>query len=476
MQSYGIHWFRRDLRVRGNPALLWNHQRSAGRVLGIFFFDSSFLSRPDFSHVRFAFFIDSLKALQDELRLLGGDLLVLDRLPHEGFQETLGLLKKSIWGLPTTVSFNRDYEPFARKRDHKVREMIKSEFGIDVHTERDHLLIEPGELPRPAGSDRPFYQIYSPFAKQWFGKMQTEEVQERIETSARKPGGFNAVWNAALGSSTLEDQLKRFEGENRKHLNIAIPRGGHHEAIKQLSAFKSSLADYKDCRDYPAQPATSRLSMFLKNGTLTVADIIRELGLNRQDFKADTSKTKYLKELVWREFYYHILWHCPRIEIEAFIEKYSRIRWENNESLFAAWKRGETGYPLVDAGMRELNSTGFMHNRVRMVVASFLTKDLLIDWRWGEKYFMEKLLDGDLAPNNGGWQWAASTGCDPQPYFRIFNPVLQSKKFDPDGHYIKRWVPEAVNLAGDVDHEPRSPIVDHAARKEKALKMYTEVG
>lgn len=197
--------------------------------------------------------------------------------------------------------------------------------------------------------------------------------------------------------------------------------------------------------------------------------------------KPASSAEKFLKEIAWREFYYSILYHFPRVETETFIEKFNDIPWENNEVFFKKWCEGQTGFPIIDAGMRELNTTGWMHNRVRMIVASFLTKDLLIDWKWGEKYFMEKLLDGDLAPNNGGWQWAASTGCDPQPYFRIFNPWLQSERFDPDGSYIRKFVPELKLIATKALHDPTahrsqfgypSPVVIHAEQKDKALSLY----
>jgi deoxyribodipyrimidine photo-lyase len=216
--------------------------------------------------------------------------------------------------------------------------------------------------------------------------------------------------------------------------------------------------------------------MFFKNGSLTPAQVIAHLGLETTPLKSDRGPTKFLKEIVWREFYYSILWHRPDVEKTAFLPHYADLAWENRKDWFEAWKEGRTGYPIVDAGMRQLKSTGWMHNRVRMIVASFLTKDLLIDWRWGENHFMKELLDGDLAPNNGGWQWAASTGCDPQPYFRIFNPELQSRRFDPDGTYIRAHVPELANLSADEIHLPRSPMIDHQAQKAKALALFKRPG
>jgi deoxyribodipyrimidine photo-lyase len=260
---------------------------------------------------------------------------------------------------------------------------------------------------------------------------------------------------------------------------VSLPEAGSRAALQQLERFvHEGLDDYAEKRDYPAAPGTSRLSYYLKNGSITTAQIISQL---KPSARAP-SHTKYLSELIWREFYYHILYHCPRVEHEAFQLKYRDIDWEDNEQLFQAWCEGKTGYPIVDAAMRELNTTGWMHNRMRMVVASFLTKDLLINWQWGERYFMRKLLDGDLAPNNGGWQWAASTGCDPQPYFRIFNPTLQGKRYDPEGEYVRRFVPELAEVDSRKIHEPwklkefpkgyPKPIVNHASRSLKAVSLF----
>jgi deoxyribodipyrimidine photo-lyase len=244
---------------------------------------------------------------------------------------------------------------------------------------------------------------------------------------------------------------------------------------------RRSLVDYKDRRDYPSVDATSRLSIYFKNGSITPAMVLAETGLEHSEFKNKDGPTHFVKEIAWREFYYHVLHHRPEVEHSAFLERYRDLPWENREDWFEAWKQGLTGFPIVDAGMRQLLTTGWMHNRMRMIVASFLTKDLLIDWKWGERWFMEQLLDGDLAPNNGGWQWAASTGCDPQPYFRIFNPKLQSEKFDADGDYIREFVPELREVNLRAIHEPHAhgyvgsypaPIVEHALQRDKALALY----
>jgi deoxyribodipyrimidine photo-lyase len=470
VESWGLHWFRRDLRLQGNLALNWNVEKHDGRVLGVFFFDSDFLQRRDFSHPRFAFFMDTLESLREDMRARGGDLLVLDARPQNGFPSLLKKIANSVAQKPAVVTFNRDYEPFARERDSAITRMLEEDCAVPVHSERDHLLIEPHELTKPDGG---FYQVYTPFSRRWFELLRRSDIGSRIEESGRLPKEFSLTWAVVLGRSADGlDQLTEFKTQNAKKVSIPIPKAGALAAKKCLAAFKEKITSYREHRDYPAVRGTSQLSIFLKNGSITVAQAISALALERESVASESGSARYLKELVWREFYYHILWHRPQVENDAFIGKYSGIEWENNSEYFEAWKSGRTGYPIVDAGMRQLNATGWMHNRVRMIVASFLTKDLLIDWRWGERYFMEKLLDGDLAPNNGGWQWAASTGCDPQPYFRIFNPTLQSEKFDPDGTYIKRWCPELKNLSGKALHEPKAPIVDHASRKMKALKLY----
>lgn len=469
-RPYGIHWFRRDLRIQGNQGFLKNSELNEGRTVGVFFFDSKFLSRKDFSHHRFQFFLDTLAKLKDELRKKGSDLLVMDGGPDAGFSELLKTLSKGKTGKPSLISYNRDYEPFARERDARVRELLETEHGVKTFSEKDHLVIEPLELVRSGSSS--FYQIYSAFARRWLEKFKEQEIQNSIRDAYADCGTSALTWTDLLqGTKGLDDAFARFNDENRPHVTVDIPHSGSQEAIKALHSFQEKISTYEERRDFPSEDGTSRMSLFLKNGSITSLQIISTLKLNPVD-TLTSSQLKYLKELIWREFYYHLLWHSPRVEHEAFQTKFKNIRWENRTDFFEAWKNGETGYGIVDAAMRELKQTGKMHNRLRMIVASFLTKDLLIDWRWGENHFMKHLLDGDLAPNNGGWQWAASTGCDPQPYFRIFNPILQSQKFDPSGDYLKRWLPERTSLQEKAIHEPIQPIVDHATQKSRCLKLY----
>ncbi len=496
-QNVGIHWFRRDLRVAGNPGLKYNCQESKGFTLGLFCFDDKFLSRPDFGCNRFQFFLETLMSLKKELQNLGGDLLVLNEDPEKGFKNILKHFDSLDNYKLNLVSWNRDYEPFARQRDSKIKDILNDK-EINNKNFRDHLIIEPHELVKN-GSNTDGYQVYSPFARKWMEHITEDndimsrvqkanlglDYVERVRSNKKIEKVFKLKWANIFDSKSkdFKDSLDDFSKKNKKNVNIEIPKSGTAEAFERLDDFKKVIKDYADNRDIPSLNGTSRLSMFLKNGSITTAQAISYLNLVPYEKKPQTDMQKFYSELVWREFYYHILYRNPEVEKESFNSKYKKLKWQNNKIWFDAWKTGQTGFPIVDAGMRELNKTGWMHNRVRMIVASFLTKDLHIDWRWGEKYFMETLLDGDLAPNNGGWQWAASTGCDPQPYFRIFNPWSQSKKFDPDAKYIKEYIPELKDTDPKNIHDESaersdkypSPIVDHSEQRKKALEMFKSV-
>lgn len=485
--TWGIHWFRRDLRITGNKALREVWKKTEGRVIGVFCFDSTFLSRPDFSHNRFAFFLKTLRNLKQEFNAAGGDLVVVDRQPHDFFGTLLGSLKNSKKPLPGFISWNRDYEPFARNRDEKVEKLIAN-FGIEAITARDHLVFEPHEIEKGDKASA-YYQVYSPFSRKWFELLNSPTGIERIleEKLPKLPNSdtpriFNGTWKESLPPNfDARDRLDEFEIKNQRSVTIPIPEAGGQQAWLALKGFSKNIENYKEKRDFPNIRGTSQLSMFLKNGSLTASQIVKHLKLMNIPWKQESGPNQFLKEIVWREFYYHILFHRPDVEKESFNPNYKNIKWENRPDFFERWKAGTTGFPIVDAGMRELRETGWMHNRVRMIVASFLVKDLLIDWRWGEKHFMQYLLDGDMAPNNGGWQWAASTGCDPQPYFRIFNPWLQSKKFDPEGSYIKKYVPELQKASAGEIHAPDAdrsrwkypdPIVDHSLQRGKAIRLF----
>jgi deoxyribodipyrimidine photo-lyase len=488
---YGIHWFRRDLRLAGNSALRANWSKYKGRVVGFFCFDSTFLARPDFSVNRFQFFLETLRALRDELRRAGSDLLIFDVGPEAAFERLFALLSENKSKLPEFISWNRDYEPFARKRDDGMVKFFATR-GIPIQAERDHLIIEPNELFR-GDMVGETYKIYSPFARRWLDLFNSAPVQARIQEQSQglayldkyarglTEPNFELTWRKLLKPAHVEmDCLEKYAAANRGQVTIEIPKAGALQACAKVNLFKKRMDDYGGSRDFPAQSGTSHLSCFFKNGSLTTSQVVCALRLKSYEKGAPAGADKFFSELIWREFYYHILFHHPYVEHQAFIPKFRAIEWENNDRLFDAWTNGLTGFPIVDAGMRQLNETGFMHNRVRMIVASFLTKDLLIDWKWGERYFMQTLLDGDLAPNNGGWQWAASTGCDPQPFFRIFNPSLQSKRFDPEGQYIKKYIPELRKVEPKLLHTPEKmsvknypkPVIDHSVQRLRALDLF----
>jgi deoxyribodipyrimidine photo-lyase len=487
VEKFGIHWFRRDLRVEENPALQWNLERNRGNTLGIFFIDPKFLLGSDFSTHRFVFFLQTLKALKTELQEIGSDLLVFDLPPSDGFDLVLSKIKFSQL---SCVTFNRDYEPYARDRDLQI-EVKLEDLGIQVHLERDHLILEPRELQKD-GKTPGIYHVFTPFLRKWFYLISQEDFQGRlthsseviqqhqrwIKSKAKAPRS-RLTWKQALSKNQVEDCLDSYLHKFLPSVTIPLPKAGSEVAYGVAQQFLPKLKNYLIDRDYPFKAGTSRLSIYFKNGSIVPSRVASLFDLKDANIEVKSGRAQFLKEIVWREFYYHILFHRPSVESESFLPQYNHLRWENREDWFEAWKEGRTGFPIVDAGMRELKTTGWMHNRVRMIVASFLTKDLLIDWKWGAKYFMNHLLDGDLAANNGGWQWAASTGCDPQPYFRIFSPLLQSKRFDPQGEYIKRYIPELRKVSASNIHLPGNqyirPIVDHAIQREKALALFRKL-
>ncbi len=460
--SYGIHWFRRDLNLDDNEALMENIIHNEGRVIGVFFFDQEFLARPDFSARRFHFFLNTLQNLQRKMEMLGGKLLIFNINAHNGFPQIFCEKK------PNLITWNRDYEPFARKRDQQVIQFLEQE-NIPFKTFRHHLIIEPWEIKN--GLNEP-YKVFTAFKKNWLNAFFDKNLKERC--LPKKISSFSPV---ALNTTAFNlASLNVWLSDNKVKLDIAESYCFFNENI--LTSFQVKIENYDKSRDFPELEGTSQFAKYIKNGSLTTAQIIDAFHLNQSDLSA--AKNIFLSELIWREFYYHSLYHNPRIEHEACILKYKNIKWDNNLELWEKWKQGETGFPLVDAGMRELKQTGFMHNRVRMVVASFLVKNLHIDWRWGERYFMRMLLDGDLAPNNGGWQWCASTGYDAQPYFRIFNPYSQAKRFDENTLYIKKYIPELKNvsakeiLSGKEIAGYSHHIIDYKTRTQKTLELYKE--
>ncbi|NUO02781.1 MAG: deoxyribodipyrimidine photo-lyase [Saprospiraceae bacterium] len=445
MNKVNIFWFRRDLRLHDNAGLY--HALKCGLpVLPLFIFDTHILNDlEDRQDARVGFLQATLSELSHSLQSLGSSILIKQGTPVEVWKELLGQFSIQ------SVFTNRDYEPYALERDHAVQQLL-GEQQIQLHSFKDHVIFEKDEVVKDDGLP---YTVFTPYSRKWKLKLQSrmsELINENGETTTcsfyLKPYPNEHYFNNFF--QTLPYPVPALKELGFEPSTIEIPP-------KTVS--RALIKNYGQTRDIPGIPGTSRLGIHFRFGTLS----IREKALRA----AQLSET-FLNELIWRDFYSMILWHFPHVATRAFKPAYDKIGWRYDEADFQQWCAGKTGYPLVDAGMRELNATGFMHNRVRMVTASFLTKHLLLDWRWGEAYFAKKLLDFDLASNNGGWQWAAGSGTDAAPYFRVFNPTAQQEKFDKDLNYIKRWVPEYGTSA-----YPK-PMVDHKMARERCLKVYKE--
>mgnify|MGYP000707513695 CR=1 FL=1 len=428
MKKISLCWFRRDLRIEDQTALFYALQQEE-QVLPLFIFDRHILDAlEDKTDARVTFIYQQIASLKAFFEKQGSSMLVKYGHPEQIFQELVQEFEVQ------TVYTNRDYEPYAQSRDAQVEALLAKK-NIPFLTFKDQVIFEPGEILNGSGE---FYKVFTPFSRNWLEKFRQTRVQPLPEANWK-----NLFPCSPLPFITLSEM--GFEASS-----LEIPSTQVEDAI---------LKEYEAQRNFPAVRGTSRLGIHLRFGTVS----IRGLAL-----KAASLNATYLNELIWREFYMMILGNAPQVVDRAFKPQYDRIPWRTNEEDFQAWCEGRTGYPIVDAGMRELNATGFMHNRVRMIVASFLTKHLLIDWRWGEAYFAQKLLDFDLAANNGGWQWASGSGCDAAPYFRVFNPYLQTEKFDPQFTYIKKWVPEF-----QAPNYPK-PIVNHEMARKRVLEVYAK--
>lgn len=423
-----LFWFRRDLRLTDNAGL-YHALKDSRPVVPLFIFDKAILDELDDRNDRRVGFIHAaLHGMQQALLKKGATLHIYYGKPVDVFRE---LLKK----YPVEKVFaNHDYESYGRKRDAEVQELLKKT-GVLFHTYKDHVIFEKKEVVKDNGEP---YSVFTPYSRKWHAKL-TDFYLKSYPVSAYAGNFFSSPPKPFPSLASL----------GFTHADERFPSSQLPEDV---------VANYDHDRDYPALKGTSRLGVHLRFGTVSIREVARQ---------AKAINRVFLNELVWRDFYQMILWNFPHVgESKAFKPAYDAIHWRNNEAEFARWCEGKTGYPIVDAGMRELNATGFMHNRVRMITASFLCKHLLIDWRWGEAYFASKLLDFELASNNGGWQWASSSGCDAAPFFRIFNPTLQAKKFDRSAEYIRRWVPEYKNP------DYPAPMVEHEFARARCLKVY----
>ena len=424
-----VHWFRRDLRWHDNRSL---HAAltSGFDVLPLFVFDKNILDKLDKrDDSRVTFLHDRLQSMQKTATDLGSGILAVHGDPKEVFTKLLAS------GNVKAVYANEDYEPYALNRDSAIRSLLESS-GIPFHTFTDHVIQAPGEVLKPDGTP---YTVFTPFSKRWHANLTQENM---AVAHSEKHLDRLMAWQALQIPSLAEMGFKRS--------TISAP---------EAKIVPEVLKAYAEKRDVPSVQGTSRISVHLRFGTLSIREAANE-GFRHSE--------KWLTELIWRDFYQAIMHAFPHSMSDAFRPQYDRVPWRHSDEDFVRWQNGTTGYPLVDAGMRELLSTGFMHNRVRMVVASFFCKHLLLDWRLGERHFARHLLDFELASNVGGWQWAAGSGCDAAPYFRVFNPTAQLQKFDPQQNYVKRWIPEYGTSAYP------EPMVDHKMARQRAIDTYKE--
>ncbi len=416
-------WFRRDLRLQDNHGL-FQALKEKGSVLAVFIFDKNILDKLNSSDSRVEFIYSQLERINQELG--GNRLAVFVGDPVEVWPQVIKDYKIK------NIFFNNDYEPYALKRDKQVEELAEK-LSVGFFGFKDQVIFEKADVTKEDGKP---YTVFTPYFKKWKSKLTKQDL---------KPFPSEDFLEGLVKSMEEWPTLKDL---GFKKTGLTFPK-------KSIST--SVLKKYQTERNFPFKESTTKMGLHLRFGTLSVRKAVQI---------AQQYSEIWLSELVWREFFQMILFHFPQSATHCFKSQYEAIDWRNNKAEFKAWCEGKTGYPIVDAGMRELNETGFMHNRVRMITASFLVKHLLIDWRWGERYFAEKLLDFDLAANVGNWQWAAGCGCDAAPYFRVFNPEIQTKKFDPDHEYIRRWVPDV-----DTPQYPE-PIVDHVMGRLRVLKAY----
>lgn len=423
-----IFWHRRDLRIKDNAGL-YKALKSGAEVIPVFIFDKTILDKLPENDQRIIFIRQTIEELQQEYRGHGSELNVFYGDPVKLIPTIANENKVR------TVFTNRDYEPDALARDHEVYEKLKVH-SIAFKGSKDHVIFEKEEVMKADGTP---YTVFTPYMRRWKETLTDFHLKEYPVEKYTSRLSHEKISSEIPGFKEMHfDGVQKIDFPSER-----IPR--------------QIIEDYDKTRDFPAIHGTTRMGLHLRFGTVS----IRKLAL-----EAKKTNEKYFNELIWRDFYQMIIFHFPHSAKDAFKKNYDRIKWSHNEAHFKAWCEGKTGYPLVDAGMRELNATGFMHNRVRMVVGSFLSKHLLLDWRLGAGYFAEKLLDFELASNNGGWQWAAGCGCDAAPYFRVFNPALQLEKFDKELKYVKKWVPEF-----GTDEYPE-PIVDHSEARDKAIATY----
>lgn len=467
-QTPAIWWIRRDLRLDDNQALQRALELSP-KVYPVYVVDPALIHSPRMGEERVAFFYAGVRALREKINQRGGQLTIRSGSPGEILPRVSTQVGARV------IVAERDFTPYARKRDRAVAEQVELILAPGL------TIAHPDEIEKNAGGP---YQVYTYYQKKWKAKFLAREISGRVELP-------EAPFPA--GGYTPSEKLPELEADHP-----STWAAGEDAARETLDTFVSGqdapIFRYQENRDRPDREGTSRLSPYLHLGMVSIREAVaaaREALARAPDQLSLQSAETWLDELIWRDFYTAILYHFPRVLGDSFREEYRNLPWRNDREKFQRWKDGETGYPLVDAGMRQLRQQGWMHNRLRMVTGSFLVKDLLIDWRWGEDWFMKNLLDADLAANNGGWQWVAGTGTDAAPYFRIFNPTSQAEKHDPEGVFIRRYLPELRSVPDEYIHAPwempedlqgevgcvigkeyPGPVVDHAQARERTLEVY----
>ncbi len=429
MQKHTIFWFRRDLRLHDNKGF-FHALKASSNVIPLFIFDTDIIDSLPKNDARVEFIHKTLVDINKQLEKNKGHMYIFHGKPIEIFHRLIQDTDVE------AVYTNKDHEPYGIERDKKIADFLESK-NISFHSYLDHLLFEKDEVLKNDGNP---YTVFTPYKNKCYDVFKAEKHLQNYES---------------------EKQLQSISVPRKKDLPGLKDLGFHPSGINFPEKEYSTqiIPEYDKTRDYPSRKGTTRLGIHLRFGTISLRKLAK--------YALKHNKT-FFHELLWREFYAMILWHFPHVTNNSFKPKYDKIEWHNNEENFRKWKMGKTGYPIVDAGMRQLKETGYMHNRVRMITASFLTKHLLTDWRWGEAWFAEKLLDYELSSNNGGWQWSAGSGCDAAPYFRIFNPHEQLKKFDKDFQYVKQWVSE-----WNSDQYPE-PMIDHKYARERCLRVYKE--
>ena len=466
--SKALVWMRRDIRLYDHRALS-EATKDCDEVYLVFNFDPNILDSLPEDDRRLTFIIESLKDVEENLNKVDSSLIISHGDPTEEIPKLCKKLSVD------HLYYNHDYEPYAKKRDKKVEDNLK-DMQVEIHHFKDTVVFEGGEVLTNKGE---IYKVFTPYKRAWYDRLSEQEnvipeykisKKKLAKISDQKKSILNKDWHKALGFKPTTNLFK----------------GGETAGKKRLKAFEKDITDYEEARDFPSLDKTSNLSAYIRHGNISIRHMFQ------MAFSGKTNGHKvWASELIWREFYQTILDQFPHVEKEAYRPEYNDIKWRGGKKEWEAWKKGETGFPIIDAAMRCLNETGLMHNRLRMIVASFLCKTLLVDWRKGERYFALKLLDFDLAANNGGWQWSASTGTDAQPYFRIFNPYSQSEKFDKEGKFIRKWCPELKDFSDKLIHDPSSadmfqqteaccnlgedypmPVVDYKAKRAEALEMY----